>query len=45
MDPEAYMKRALQKGVVFTVDDEAIIEGQKQQHKFHLEEELDYYMK
>jgi hypothetical protein len=45
MDPEAYMKRALIKGVVFTPEDEAIFEGQKAVKPIRCEEKIDYYLK
>jgi hypothetical protein len=44
MDPEAYMKRALSKGVVFTVEDEAAFEAQKAVRRLRPEEQIDYYL-
>ncbi len=45
MDPEAYMKRALNKGVVFTLEDEAILEGRKSVKEIRENEKLDFYIK
>ena len=45
MDPEAYMKRALNKGVVFTSEDEALFEGLKSVKPVRCEEKIDFYMK
>jgi hypothetical protein len=45
MDPEAYMKRALNKGVVFTPEDEAIFENQQAEKQGRQEEKIDYYTK
>lgn len=45
MDPEAYMKRALSKGVVFTTEDEAIFEGFNVLKTARSEEKIDYYLK
>jgi hypothetical protein len=45
MDPEAYMKRALNKGVVFTAEDEALFEGMKTIKPIRCEEKIDFYMK
>jgi hypothetical protein len=43
MDPETYMKRALHKGVIFRVKDDAIIERLKASGKRRDDEKLDYY--
>jgi hypothetical protein len=45
MDPETYMKRALNKGVVFTSKDEAIFEERKSLKEIRENEKLDYYIK
>ena len=45
MDPEAYMKRALSKGVVFTSEDEALHEEQKAAKHLRENEKLDIYLK
>jgi hypothetical protein len=45
MDPEAYMKRALKKGVVFTLEDEALLEETKHEKPIAKEEKIDYYLK
>jgi hypothetical protein len=45
MDPETYMKRALQKGVLFSVEDEAIIERLRALEKRREDEKLDFYTK
>ena len=44
MDPEAYMKRALNKGVVFNPEDEAIFEEQNAPKQIRAEEKIDHYM-
>jgi len=44
MDPEAYMKRALNKGVVFTPEDEAILEERKVVRQLQENERLDHYI-
>jgi hypothetical protein len=44
-DPEAYMRRALNKGVVFTREDEAILEEQKTAKPTRVDEKIDYYTK
>jgi hypothetical protein len=38
------MKRALSKGVVFTVEDEAAFEAQKAVRRLRPEEQIDYYL-
>ena len=45
-DPEAYMKRALNKGVVFAPEDEALFDeqGQKVTKKYRASEKIDYYI-
>jgi hypothetical protein len=43
MDPDAYMKRALHKGVIFTLKDEAIIDRLKTAEQGRDDEKLDYY--
>ena len=43
MDPEAYMKRAMQRGVVFTPEDQAIL-NEKKPRIIQENEKLDYYM-
>jgi hypothetical protein len=47
MDPETYMKRALNQRVVFIPEDEAIFEAQEQKvtKKARVDEKIDYYMK
>ena len=45
MDPEAYMKRALNKGVVFAAEDEAFFEEQKTLKELRGEETIDFYLK
>ncbi len=45
MDPEAYMKRALHKGVIFTLKDEAVIDQLKIVEEKRDDERLDYYTK
>ena len=45
MDPEGYMKRALNKGVVFTAEDEAIFEGMNVVKPTRSEEKMDHYLK
>jgi hypothetical protein len=44
MDPETYMKRALNKGVVFTAKDEAILEERAAAKLGRKEEKIDYYI-
>jgi len=44
MDPETYMKRALNKGVVFTAKDEAILEERAATKLGRKEEKIDYYI-
>jgi hypothetical protein len=44
MDPEAYMKRALNKGVIFTAEDEALLEEQENPKQRRQEEKIDFYM-
>jgi len=44
MDPEAYMRRALNKGVVFSAEDEAIFEGLNIGKASKKEERIDYYL-
>jgi len=45
MDPETYMKRATQKGVLFTVKDEVVIARLKASEKRREDEKLDFYTK
>ncbi|MCW4009639.1 MAG: hypothetical protein NWF05_03345 [Candidatus Bathyarchaeota archaeon] len=45
MDPEAYMKRALSKGVIFAAEDEAAFEAQKTVRPVRVEEQIDYYLR
>jgi hypothetical protein len=45
MDPEAYMKRALHKGVIFTLKDEAAINLLRTTEEKREDEKLDYYTK
>jgi hypothetical protein len=45
MDPEAYMRRALNKGVVFSAEDEALLEEQVHPKQTRQEEKIDFYMK
>jgi hypothetical protein len=45
MDPDAYMKRALHKGVIFTLKDEALIDRLKTAEQGRDDEKLDYYTK
>jgi hypothetical protein len=45
MDPDTYMKRALHKGVIFTLKDEAIIDRLKTAEQGRDDEKLDYYTK
>ena len=45
MDPEEYMKRAMNKGVVFTPEDEAVIGLQKAGKAIRHKEKIDYYTK
>jgi len=45
MDPEAYMKRALNKGAIFTSEDEAILEERKIAKQIRENERLDHYIK
>jgi hypothetical protein len=45
MDPEAYMRRALNKGVVFTAEDEAVFEGMSTAKPARSEETIDHYLK
>ncbi|MCW4019500.1 MAG: hypothetical protein NWF00_12625 [Candidatus Bathyarchaeota archaeon] len=44
MDPEAYMKRALNKGVVFTPTEEAVLEARKAPRQAPKNEQLDHYI-
>jgi hypothetical protein len=44
MDPETYMNRALNKGVVFTAEDEATLEEKNAVKQPHANEMLDHYM-
>jgi hypothetical protein len=44
MDPESYMKRALNKGVVFTAEDEALFEGMNVAKPTRSEEKMDHYL-
>jgi|WetSurMetagenome_2_1015567.scaffolds.fasta_scaffold145379_1 hypothetical protein len=45
MDPEAYLRRALNKGVVFTAEDEALLEEQAHPKQMRQEEKIDFYTK
>jgi hypothetical protein len=45
MDPEAYMRRALNKGVVFSAEDKALLEEQEHPKQTRQEEKIDFYMK
>jgi len=45
MDPEAYMRRALNKGVVFSAEDETLLEEQVHPKQTRQEEKIDFYMK
>jgi hypothetical protein len=45
MDPEAYMKRALHKGVMFTLNEEPAIRQVKAAKPVRDDEKLDYYSK
>ena len=45
MDPEAYMKRALNKGVVFTSEDQALFEAQNAAKQVRENQKLDPYLK
>ncbi len=45
MDPESYMRRALNKGVIFTKEDQAFFEEQKSASQIRVEERIDHYLK
>ncbi len=45
MDPESYMKRALNRGILFTPEDEAFFEEQKAVKPMRCEEKIDHYIK